>query len=69
MKEKFLRLNFWDVVENFYETSLEFINKWKCSMGSLEVQVGATKAAPTRGAHHTHRNQQEKLGYSIRGRS
>jgi hypothetical protein len=27
---------FFEVVENFYETSLEYVNKWKCSLGNTE---------------------------------
>jgi hypothetical protein len=27
---------FFEVVENFYETSLECVNKWKCSLGNTE---------------------------------
>jgi hypothetical protein len=29
--------------ENFYKTILEYVNKWKCSLGNTEVQVDATK--------------------------
>jgi hypothetical protein len=27
---------FFRVLENFYETSLEYVNKWKCSLGNTE---------------------------------
>jgi hypothetical protein len=27
---------FFEVVENFYETSLEYVNKWKCSLGNTK---------------------------------
>jgi hypothetical protein len=27
---------FFDVVESFYITSLEYVNKWKCSLGNTE---------------------------------
>ena len=29
-------VKFFEVVENFYETSLENVNKWKCSLGNTE---------------------------------
>jgi hypothetical protein len=29
-------VKFFEVVENFYETSLEYVNKWKCSLGNTE---------------------------------
>jgi hypothetical protein len=31
-----MKLSFFEVVENFYETSLEYVNKWKCSLGNSE---------------------------------
>jgi hypothetical protein len=27
---------FFEVVENFYETNLEYVNRWKCSLGNIE---------------------------------
>jgi hypothetical protein len=27
---------FFEIVENFYETSLEYVNKWQCSLGNTE---------------------------------
>jgi hypothetical protein len=27
---------FFEVVENFYETCLEYVKKWKCSLGNTE---------------------------------
>jgi hypothetical protein len=29
-------VKFFEVAENFYETSLENVNKWKCSLGNTE---------------------------------
>jgi hypothetical protein len=29
-------VKFFEVAENFYETSLEYVNKWKCSLGNTE---------------------------------
>jgi hypothetical protein len=28
--------SFFEVVENFNETTLEYVNKWKCSSGNTE---------------------------------
>jgi hypothetical protein len=35
-QEKLMRLNFFEVVQNFYETSLQYVSNWKCSLGNSE---------------------------------
>lgn len=66
-----------EAAENFYETSLEYINKWKCSLGNNEkfkwVLLRKTsewkEIQDSRTRNSSHAKKQKKLMYSINGHS
>jgi hypothetical protein len=68
---------FFGVVENFYKTSLEYVNKWKCSLGNtdkfkwvlLRRHLKGKKYRTAKMRNSRHSQKQKKLVYSISGPS